>query len=909
MLFFLRFQSQLRRSRPHVLSHLDQTIRHWIVSSGGQIDRNSGILKAEFDETLVAFWLDLATTLEHIQGALEAAEKELFGYACVVRNSQEKNEVSLVRSLARFPHAGGIWCDRTVRAALDRYMVFDAPPPELPTYQRILKNRDGDFETMGGTAQTFSPFMDRLFESSLPIILLRSPSRAVTTSILWPQFRDYLFRTQDSLFPLVVRFGVGGNNAVCLVDSVRGILDQLDLDEPIRKELKALCGALSAYRFRDGETEKTKGDLSYLLEKVWDRYAEATTKRSVSPVLIIENPEGAHAEVLALTAELSQLFIQYPKARIVVITQTEAEVEETPEETLLAGWRERGLIFSSKTEAWESPPVPAVDLTQDLWEVAYILDRASVFFPLYEIPELFIEEGKSGALVERALKLLEKRGITVGGEDVRFRFSQFTQEAEAALGDRCALLLALIRRRLFQRVRDGRLRPSFGLVRALAALGGDAGEDLVLDSILQDTLTGTVDGIERSLQDQTFASLVGPSRADMLDYLYRTLRALQRGGPEDIEEAFSTPLPEGSWSPRTTAVVLSNLAIYNFGLGEIKKAEDQLKRALLLVQDPGVGRGIARIYRLFGIIHLALRGVSEAIDYFSFAQESKDKNDDAEESSLTLYYSAVAYYLFGNVGKALRLVLQAREAALRVGQSDWADWCLFFHARLLFETGRYGEAQELLRAIERPSPQVKKLVQAWLYRCEVYRNPSKNPEPPSEGGDGDIFRLEGDFFAKNYGAVISWADHLLTLELPKGFINLEKPDWNSAFTQCEALVFPHASYQRRLILFYKALAQSYGSKAPSPATAEAVETLRSMVKDEYLPECDPLDPVFSFGYYRVLKNSAFAEIDVNTALSIAFKRLQKRASRIDDRESRDSYVNLHYWNGALGGEAKKHNLI
>lgn len=910
MLFFLRFQSQLRRSRPHQLRQLDQTIRHWVTSSGGQIDRNAGVLKAEFDETLIAFWLDLATTLEHIQEALGAAEKELFGYACVVRSSQEKNEASLVRSLARLPHPGGIWCDTPVRKALERYVVFDAPPDDFPAYQRILKNRDEDSGTNTGSSPSFpSPrdtlFIDRLFENSLPGILLRSPSWATTGPVLWPSLREYLNKTETYFFPLIVRFGVGGNNAACLADSVCGALDILALDEPTRKELEELCKTLSADRLRDGATEKTKGDLQNLLVKAWGAYGEAARRTSKSPILILENPEDAQKPVLALAAELSLVLLRQPKARIVVITQAEAGAVET----LLEGWTGRDILFCSNDEAWVSPPVPKIDLTQDLWEVAYIFHTAAAYFPLYEIPELFTEEGKSRAIVQRAVQLLEKRGVIIDGEDIRFRFPQWDQEAEAVLGDRCSLLRALIRRRLLDRVTDGRLQPSFGLVRALAALGGDISEDLVLDSVMQDTLRGTVDGIEKSLGDQTFSTLVGFSRSEMLEYLYRTLRALQHGSPMEMDQAFSQSLPEGSWSPRSNAVIVANQAAYFLGRGEIKKAEDQLKRALLLVQQPGVGRGIARIYRLFGIVHLALRRISDGMDYFSFAQESKDKNDDAEEASLTLYYSAVAYYLFGNVGKAIRYTIQAREAALRVGQRAWADWCLFFQGRLLFETGRYDQAQEILRTIETPVPLAKKLVQAWLYRCDLYRNPSKSLAPPPEGGDGDIFRLERDFFAKNYGAVIAWADHLLTAESTKELVNLEQPDWTSAFSQCEALVFPQASYQKRLILFYRALALSYSSKAPSPSTDEAVETLRSMVKDEYLPECDPLDPVYSFGYYRVLKNSAIAEIDVNTALSIAFKRLQKRAARIDDRESRDSYVNLHYWNGALGVEAKKHNLI
>jgi hypothetical protein len=42
---------------------------------------------------------------------------------------------------------------------------------------------------------------------------------------------------------------------------------------------------------------------------------------------------------------------------------------------------------------------------------------------------------------------------------------------------------------------------------------------------------------------------------------------------------------------------------------------------------------------------------------------------------------------------------------------------------------------------------------------------------------------------------------------------------------------------------------------------------------------------------------------------MAFKRLQRRASRIDDIEVNRAFLTRHYWNGALSRAAREHKLI
>jgi hypothetical protein len=42
---------------------------------------------------------------------------------------------------------------------------------------------------------------------------------------------------------------------------------------------------------------------------------------------------------------------------------------------------------------------------------------------------------------------------------------------------------------------------------------------------------------------------------------------------------------------------------------------------------------------------------------------------------------------------------------------------------------------------------------------------------------------------------------------------------------------------------------------------------------------------------------------------MAYNRLQRRASRIDDAETNQAFLFRHYWNGALSRVAKEHKLI
>ncbi len=118
----------------------------------------------------------------------------------------------------------------------------------------------------------------------------------------------------------------------------------------------------------------------------------------------------------------------------------------------------------------------------------------------------------------------------------------------------------------------------------------------------------------------------------------------------------------------------------------------------------------------------------------------------------------------------------------------------------------------------------------------------------------------------------------------------------------------------RLIIFYR-LASTYRALALSrlqsneSAAAEAISIMQKVTRDEKIHDTDTNDAFFFFAQYEVLQNTGSSETDLNTAVSMAFKRLQRRASQIDDIETKRAFLSLNRWNKALGEAAKHHKLI
>jgi len=108
-------------------------------------------------------------------------------------------------------------------------------------------------------------------------------------------------------------------------------------------------------------------------------------------------------------------------------------------------------------------------------------------------------------------------------------------------------------------------------------------------------------------------------------------------------------------------------------------------------------------------------------------------------------------------------------------------------------------------------------------------------------------------------------------------------------------------------LMFNSLAQSRlineGSKE------EALGDIQKILRDEKLCEMDPWDSLYFFAKYRILEQMGASSVDMSTQVSMAFKRLQRRACRIEDVETRSQYLNGNRWNRELCQAAKEFKLI
>jgi hypothetical protein len=91
--------------------------------------------------------------------------------------------------------------------------------------------------------------------------------------------------------------------------------------------------------------------------------------------------------------------------------------------------------------------------------------------------------------------------------------------------------------------------------------------------------------------------------------------------------------------------------------------------------------------------------------------------------------------------------------------------------------------------------------------------------------------------------------------------------------------------------------------------------MQRFMRDELLPDTDPSDTIYFYAWYRMLtdslnrKDPSATQVDLNTVVSMAFKRLQRRAGKIDDAEIKQAFLSLPRWNNALYQAAREHRLI
>ena len=504
--------------------------------------------------------------------------------------------------------------------------------------------------------------------------------------------------------PLLVRFKEGVNTFISFTDAFSPEIKKLFGGEEL-KNLEQLHEILFLERLREELSEFTIKRGKHFFTKLLEAYKLAAEKKSIKPMMILDNIQDADNTGRLF---IKDTFFSYPAKERLKIYGTATKLKA------LESWEElfpRIIKFSPEKTKSHSLPV----LPRDLWEVGYCCDLLKRYFPSFLLPQLLQEEGKNPVMIEKSMMLLSRMQT--------LKQINFLEKADEILGKNAQSVRDMVRRRLLAWVKDFRLKPCFPLLSALASLGSQGDENMILDSIYADLINGTYKNMEKAIEDETFYSIAGKDKA--IVSIIKTQKALSCGTKEEIISAFKDALPGSSASPGIETRLLANTASYYLSICDTHTAADAVKEGMLLAQKENEGRALARIYRLFSLVEFSNQQLSDAIDYFTFAIEHAEKAGDQSELGISSYYAAVAHFIFGNISKARRLAISARKAALEAVLPGWADRCRFLEGRLYFETGLYNEALDIFTDLKTnylgPAEEnFEQTVDAWIYRTNVY---------------------------------------------------------------------------------------------------------------------------------------------------------------------------------------------
>jgi len=909
MVFFFRFKRQLQRTRPELIPRLEEMTARAVEEAGGKMTRDRSLIRASFDENSMGFWLDMLILIETLTQTLEESSLDLYGYSLLLGNTLPEILGPLCRFLAG--EQGGIFLDKTVAEAMRSYLNVEeegrwteaaqkygaAPIVRLNAIKIFVPTVKSEI-SLKKTNVELSDLGQR------PAVLVASQSFEGKRDKLYLRVAGFANSGDNGdFFPLFVRFGGGTLSA--LVDSWAEWMRPLSTEEEINAEGEFLF----RQRLKDKPSPFAIRRARHFYKMLLTLYRRVALAAGKIPVIILENLQSAEQILADIIIESLRGWHNF-----LLLGTCTGEISDED----MAKWRplfpQLSRISAEEEEQRESP-----DLPLDLWEIGYACLLLGRYFPPDMIPHLLEETGKSPLMISRALSMLYAHRVFDTPLDPRPWDRHFQYQAETALGERKERVRALVRSRLLAWVAQKKIAPCFHLLKILKDLDGidEISDSLILQSIHSELTGADEAALENIRQNGIPEEITGAARVPPLRFILETLIALHSGSINEIHAAFAEEFPDCSAFPPLKIQTLLNRSLYFMGQRNSNSAVEAVKEATLLCQkisgggNEGVlGGALAHAYRLFALAGLLRWRASETIDYLGFALENAAKFGGVQDIGMAAYYAASVQLLYGNLSRSRILAEKARRHFLKAGNPEWADRSRFLLGRLAFEIGFYQQAIDIFEDIrQNPEgarfPEKTTLLEVWACRAKAYCRPLQGVMPQNGGLDAQLFEIEALCIAGDYAAAAGLSTTLTPPE--DNFLYIEQPDWRSGFAQCELLCFSWEDLQNRILSVCHSIALSCHS--PDKAE-EAMDTMQRILRGGgQFSEIDPYDIFCHYALYRVLKQSGSSQVNISTAVSVAFKRLQSRAGRIDDMETRRQYLTQPRWNKALDQAAREYKLI
>jgi hypothetical protein len=905
LFFFLKFKTQLHRTQPDIVRQVDESLIRAITDAGGKITGNRSVVSAVLNEETIGIWLDLYILIENLKKNIEASS-EFFGYSLVISGDLPNIPEALCRFLAN--GTGGVFMDTKTIEKFIPYASFEKSSQWGSGKKAHKYGSDGFCKIKELRVFKPSANIDSELQNDVTLIFERYQNKNVlVTGKVFSQIRSGLYKYCKKIngdFPVLsICFGSIGLGALVDVWSQR--IRSLSAEQPT-EELDRLWELLFRERIRDEVSDFIVRTVKRFLSLLLDYYIYAAQKKKRTPILALENIHLAGKRVVNLLLDA---------------------LNEKKEKLLILGTADDD-ILSEKIRYWEGvfdkieiidskkyKPLYIPRLTTELWEIIYAVSLFGRYFSPELFQRLFEEEEKNPVMISKAFSILNTLGVIDNPREPWPLNKFYEDRSRRVLGDKTNFIKAMISRRLLNWASKRNINPCFRLLTIIFGLEGANNIDdlLLLKSITSDIVSETTSGLELALRNGHLEELVSEQRAAAIRYIFKTSRALYTGKEHDIDKVFLEQTVDGKGSgfddfPVLKAQIIVNFCGYYLGRRNITMAVEKAKEAIMLGQSKN-NFCLPQAYRLFSLACLSKQQTPETIEYLNFALANAEKTGNYHEMGITSYYAAASQFLYGDVFKASQLAKKSVEQSIAAGRPDWADRSRFLEGRVNFELGHYKRALDIFEELRKNpygsnTEEKDSLFAAWIYRAKIYLLDTDVSKPKPASHDADLFEIEAAYLEGDYQKAAALSGVLNNPFSKDNFLYTEQPNWSSGFAQCEHLYFTHGEIQDRMICLFNSLSLSYLS-----SDADAVQKLQRILRDERLCEMDPWDAFYFYAKYLILKQTGSSLVDMSTAVSMAFKRLQRRASRIDDIETRRQYLKGPRWNRELYHAAKEFKLI
>jgi tetratricopeptide (TPR) repeat protein len=889
---------------------------HAIKQAGGQITRDQGMIQAVFDENSFGFWLDMLMFIESMKQITDDTSGELYGYALLLGINNPSRPESLCRIMAGGPEGGGVFMDQAVAAAMQPYIIVETRErwePKTAAIGKMAYARLKEIKIIVPSARNNLPLGKTAASSNGPeqfssILYLGRALKGRRTEIYFHGASINPGNDKNEIIPLFVRFGGGGLCAI--TDAFAQWMRSLPGMTPGEKE-KQITGAwefLFRERLRERPSPYAVRRAREFFGLLLGFYCDMAGKAGKSPVVILENIHIAENEA-------AQIVIETLRTRqdinLVGICPVEAG------EVSLSHWKPlfNGFVNCNADSEAVSPSQYA-GLPVDLWELGYVCSLFGTYFPPEFIPQLLEESGKNAAMISRTIVLMHTLKIIDTTLDPRPWNERFMEQAEIALGEKKETLRALVSGRLLAWVEQKKINPCVSLLIILEKLGASEkiDDNMILQSIHNELSAANGAELRNALDTGIFRKVAGQEREPAIRHITETLLALHYGGVEMIRGVFAVQSSECVAYPLFQARNQTSLSLYALGLRGNEQALESAKKSVIICQKYG-GPCLAMSYRLMALASLSQKRINETVNYLGFALENAVLSGEPQEIGMSNYYAACVQLLYGNLSLSRKYAEKASRHFLEAGNLRWSDRSRFLEGRIAFESGYYRQASDIFEnLLKNPNgennAEKQKLIEAWVYRANTNgyacgQTPSSEA-PADMGCDVGLFQLEALYIKGEYAKMEELSELLSGIPANDVFIHIEQPDWRSGFSQCELLYFSWSNLWERMLDTLRSLAQC----RLSPQKAEKAQTtMQQTLKKSQFPEIDTWDPFYYYALFQTLKHSGASQVDISTAASAAFNRLQNRSGKIDDPDTRQQYLKQPYWSKALWQAALEFKLV